>query len=100
MDNKFNLKQRRISEILSENVSEEFTVEYIFDYDFNKQPSVITFQLSSTDESVKILAGSCFLETGQFDIKTSKDIPNVGQLIDMIKLSIQDISNEYSQLSE
>lgn len=94
---KFNLKQRTISEILEENISENQTVTYAFNYEYNEAPKSISFYLTdNNDTSVKLLIGSYYAQTGQIDLKTVQEIENIGQLIDEIKTSIQEIINLYT----
>ncbi|GGF11316.1 hypothetical protein SAMN05443634_105148 [Chishuiella changwenlii] len=96
---KFNLKQKSISEILSEDITDELKVAYAFNYENNEKPKAINFQLTNINEPGKILlAGSLYTETGQFDLKTAKEIENIGQIIDKIKASINEINNLYSQI--
>lgn len=92
MANKFNLQQRTIYEITTETISENQTVTYAYNYEYNEKPKSISFYLhNDSDTNLKLIVGSCYVANGQLDIKTVEDIENVGQIIDNIKISIQEI---------
>lgn len=95
MTNKFTLQQRTIYEIVTEVISENQTVTYAYNYEYNEKPKSIAFYLhNNSDTNLKLITGSCYVATGQLDLKTVEDIDNVGQIIDSIKLSIQNILDQ------
>lgn len=95
MTDKFTLQQRTIYEIVTEVISENQTVTYAYNYEYNEKPKSIAFYLhNNSDANLKLITGSCYVATGQLDLKTVEDIENVGQIIDNIKISIQNILDQ------
>lgn len=92
MTDKFTLQQRTIYEIVTEKISDDQTVTYAYNYEHNEKPKSIAFYLNNnSDISLKLIIGSCYVATGQLDLKTVEDIENIGDIIDNIKISIQQI---------
>jgi len=90
--NQFKLEQRSTTEILSEIISDNYKATFSYNYENGTKPKAISFNLCKIDaESERILSGSYLAEIGQLDFKAIKPIDNLGELVDHVTTSSNDI---------
>lgn len=96
--NQFELLQRSITEMLSEDISVTHQAVYSLNYENGQKPKAISFYVASKDlPNDKLLSGSYFAEIGQLDFKISKSIENLGATIDHVTASCKTIVDDFSE---